>query len=125
MRIAGPGVHDNTGRLVDDDQMLVFVHDIQGQGLRAPADFRLEGRCERERRTGLNGGALTRRRAVETKDSRANPFLQFRPGEIRKKTRGRLIQADAIELRADYRREVDPLRSRVIPCRFVHHNGYA
>jgi len=58
-------VHDETRRLVDDQQVLIFVKNRQGDGLALPGDFRLERGHEVQTRPAADALARAHGRPVE------------------------------------------------------------
>ena len=127
VRLAGAGMHDQAGRLVDDDQVGVLVHDLERHALRRRGDRVRRRAAARAPRcsppvTGLRAAAAL---AVDRDVAGLQPGLQAVARVLREQARQRLVEAQPAELRAarwqrHRRGEAPPRPSRAIifavPC---------
>ena len=97
--VAGARVDDHPGRLVDDDDGLVLVHDLEPDRLRrVPVAGAAGGRAERHTLAAPDFPFHVGLRRVDRDSSRAHPRLQPAPGVLRKEARERLVEPQAGEL---------------------------
>jgi len=100
-RIAGSRVHDQTGRLVDDDQRLVLVHHVERDWFSGERDARFLERVERDSLAAGDEVARTRFAAVHPHPAGVDPVLEPGARVLRKQRRQRLVEALATVLLRD------------------------
>ena len=85
-------VHDQAGRLVQHQEVGVFVIQVEVDCLALPAHLLVLGRHQRQARTHSYLVAWLDRRAVDQQVTTANPGLQTGARELREQFSGHLVQ---------------------------------
>ncbi len=124
--VAGPGVDDDAGRLVDDDDCVVLVHDPESDRLRC---IRVANRRERRAEDdplaapdlALHVGA----RRIDGDAPRAHPRLEPAAGMFREQARERAVEPQAGQLGGNgpLDRRAIILTLRLIVIRHDTHRG--
>ena len=104
--VAGAGMHDEPGGLVDDEEIVVLVHDPQGHCLRRDGGDRRHLALERHLLPAQHPIARAGWPAVDRHAAALDPALDARAGVLRQEPSERLVEAQACDARVE--REIVP-----------------
>ena len=107
-RVARARMHDEAGRLVDDDELVVLPDNAERNGLGAHFGERLEFRLEHQPLASGKTRFRLRTRTVNRQSAVVYPRLEPAAREFRHEHRGRLIEPLAREIRRHHNLSRDP-----------------
>ncbi len=99
VRVARAGMHDETGRLVHDQDVCVLPGDDERQRLRDVRDGVLVGRVELDTFAAADDVARPQHAAIDAQHAVVDPALQARARELRQGVGQRLVEAPSGRLR--------------------------
>ena len=109
----GSRMHHQPGRLVDDQQVLVFVDDIQCNVLGQPFALGFLLGLQRQQRTGMYRVARTQHGAIHGQTPLLDPGAQARTRVLREQLRGDLVKALAAQFVRHFGLQMNSLDRRV------------
>ena len=107
--VAGGGVNHQAGRLVDDQDMVIFIDDVQLDVLGDPFTLGLQRDVQFQARAGVDNVARTQHGAIDLETAVLDPASQAGTGVIGEELGGDLVETLTTEVERHFCRELDDI----------------